>query len=104
MSKGHLHEEQGQADEQEAEEVGDEKSSASIGVADVGEPPEVAEADGEAQAGQEELAVVVPLASFRPLGLSLDNLEFFFSDLFRRHFLAAKVFFSSLEVRKKSDK
>ena len=78
--------------------TGDQEGSASVHVANVGKPPEVAQADGEAQAGQEELAVVVPLASLRPLGLGLGDLEFFFRHLFR-HFRGKSVFFSSLYVR-----
>lgn len=72
--------------------TGDQESSASVHVANVGKPPEVAQADGEAQAGQEELAVVVPLASLRPLGLGLGDLEFFFRHLFR-HFRGKSFFF-----------
>ena len=42
-----------------------QKCSATVLVADIGEPPDVAKADSEAKGGEEELAVVPPLASTR---------------------------------------
>jgi len=71
LSEGHFKEEQRKPDKGQTEDVGNEKGPSAVHVTDVGEPPEVAEADGEAQTREEELAVVVPLASLRPIRIAV---------------------------------
>ena len=59
----YLHEKDGQPGKGQHERVGDEKRAASMPKAQNGEPPDVAEADGVAEAGEEEVALVVPVAA-----------------------------------------
>ena len=60
LAHGQLYEEGRNAHHEEHDEVGDEEGAPAVGVGHVGEPPDVAQAHRQAQAGQEELAVVAP--------------------------------------------
>lgn len=55
LSHGQLHEEHRNTSEEQGEEVGNEERAAAIFVAKVGEPPNVAEADGQANDGEDEV-------------------------------------------------
>ena len=59
----YLHEKDGQPGKGQHERVSDQKGPASMPKAQNGEPPDVAEADGVAEAGEEEVALVVPVAA-----------------------------------------
>ena len=54
LAEGELHKGHGDTDEEEANEVGDEEESTTPSVAQVGEAPEVTEADGVADHGEDE--------------------------------------------------
>ncbi len=58
-----LEEEERQPGEGQHARVGDQESASSVLVAEVGEAPHVAQAHRVAQAGEEEIALVVPVAS-----------------------------------------
>jgi len=60
LAEGELHEGHGDTDEEEADEVGDEEESTTPGVAQVGEAPEVTEADGVADHGEDESRATHP--------------------------------------------
>ena len=55
-----LHEEAGEPDDEEHDDVGDHEGAAAILVGHVGEPPDVSQSHCQAQAGEEELEVVSP--------------------------------------------
>ena len=59
----YLHEKYGQAGEGQHQRVGDQERSSAVPKAQDGEPPDIAEADGVAEAGEEEVALVVPIAA-----------------------------------------
>ena len=64
--------EERQADYEEHGQKGDDKGAAAVFEAQVGEAPHVAEADGEADAGHQELARVFPLLPVhRPVIISI---------------------------------
>ena len=63
LSKGQLHERHGQTDKEEADEVGDEEGRATPLEAEVGESPEVAEADTVADHGEDERHATQPTRS-----------------------------------------
>ena len=60
LPDGLLHEEGGESDEEEHEDVGDEEGAAAVVVGHVGEAPDVAQAHRQAQGSQEEVALVAP--------------------------------------------
>jgi len=63
LSEGELHEEHGDAGEQEGDEIRDEEGAAAIFVAEVGEAPDVSEADGQTHHRQDEVEFAAPRAS-----------------------------------------
>ena len=69
LAEGDLHVVHGLADEQEEDEVGQEEGPAAVLVGQVGEPPHVADADGEADAGEDELPLRAPVVALRALTL-----------------------------------
>ena len=54
-------------DEEQEDCVGDEKGAASVLVCEVGEAPDVADADGEADAREDELPLGAPVVPLRPV-------------------------------------
>ena len=54
-------------DEKQQDCVGDEKGAASVLVGEVGEAPDVADADGEADAREDELPLGAPVVPLRPV-------------------------------------
>ena len=60
LADGLLDEEGGEPDEEEHEDVGHEEGAAAVVVGHVREAPDVAQAHGQAQARQEEVALVAP--------------------------------------------
>ena len=75
LAGAHLEEEHGEAHEDQGDDVGDEEGAAAVPVAEVGEPPDVAEPDGEAEAGEEELDGVVPAAAVLAHGGGLGDVR-----------------------------
>ena len=59
----YLHEKYGQTGESQHERVGHQERSSAVPKAQDGEPPDIAEADGVAEAGEEKVALVVPVAT-----------------------------------------
>ena len=60
LPDGLLDKECGHPDQEEHDEVGHEEGAAAIDVGYVRKAPDVAEAHGDAEAGQEEVALVAP--------------------------------------------
>ena len=54
-------------DEEEEDGVGDEECAAAVLVGEVGEAPDVADADGEADAREDELPLGAPVVPLRPV-------------------------------------
>ena len=63
LAESQLHERNGQADEEEADKVGDEESSTAPREAEIGESPEVAEADTVANHSEDESHATEPARS-----------------------------------------
>ena len=77
MASTHFEEKDRNAHESERDHVGDEEGPAPIPVAEVGEPPDVAETKGEAEAGEKELDWIVPVSTDRIL-ISIGFFRLFF--------------------------
>ena len=54
-------------DKEEEDGVGDEEGAAAVLVGEVGEAPDVADADGEADAREDELPLGAPVVPLRPV-------------------------------------
>ncbi len=63
LAEGRLEQVDGHAGEDQTDEVGNEKGAAAVLVAEIGEAPDVAQADGEANAGHHVVQLVGPLSS-----------------------------------------
>ena len=63
LSERHLHERDGDADKEEAAEVGDEEESTTPSVAQVGEAPEITKTDAVADHSQDERGMAEPSRS-----------------------------------------
>ena len=64
-----VEEEDGDAGGQQCDDVGDHEGSAAVGVRHAGEAPDVAQADGRADRGEEEADLASPLLAFGDAGL-----------------------------------
>ena len=64
LADGQLQEEEGQPGKGQHDGVSNQERAAPVFVAEIRESPDVAQAHGISQAGQEEVALVVPVSSF----------------------------------------
>ena len=60
LTEDHLHEVERESAQQQADAVWDEEGAAAIVIADIGEPPDIAETNSNPKRGEEILKVTVP--------------------------------------------